>query len=102
MSKLYTDCKTDKERAEFFRSGKAWESGIVAKSLENDIADVFAFRARVEAALAELRAEFERKMTVVNDADSVWANGRNVGIRLAIHELDATTAALLGSGTEGK
>ena len=44
MNKLYTDLQNDKERAEFFKSGEAWKSGIVSKSIENDIAELFEFR----------------------------------------------------------
>ena len=50
--KLYADCKTDTEKASFFRSGRGWESGIVAKSLEGDLVDVFTFRATVTEVLA--------------------------------------------------
>ena len=59
MIKLYVDCETDMEKASFFRSSRGWESGIVAKSLEGDLADVFAFRATVAEALAELWAQAE-------------------------------------------
>lgn len=42
---LYVDCETDEERAEFFASGRAWETGIIARSVAEEIAEVFRFRA---------------------------------------------------------
>lgn len=41
---LWCDCDTDKERAEFFRSGRACETGIIAKAIEQEVAKVFKFR----------------------------------------------------------
>ena len=40
-SALYVDCETDIERAEFFASGRAHDTGIVAKAIEMDIARAF-------------------------------------------------------------
>ncbi len=44
--KLWSDLKTDKERVEFLRSGRAWETGIIAKAIEKEVADAFEFRAK--------------------------------------------------------
>ena len=46
MKKLWCDLKTDHERAEFLRSGMAWETGIIAKAIEIDVAEAFEFRAK--------------------------------------------------------
>lgn len=46
-NKLWCDLKTDQERAEFFRSGRAWETGIIAESIANEVAEAFEFRANV-------------------------------------------------------
>ena len=43
--KLWCDLKNDKERADFIRSGRAWETGIIAKEIEKDVAEVFEFKA---------------------------------------------------------
>lgn len=40
-NKLWCDLETAKEKAEFFRSGRAWETGIVARALEDDLAEAF-------------------------------------------------------------
>ena len=36
--KLFSDCKTDKEKSNFFLSGRGYETGVVAKSIQNDVA----------------------------------------------------------------
>lgn len=88
MIKLYADCRTDMERASFFRSGTAWESGIVAKSLEGDLADAFAFRATVAAALAELRAEMDELLLRQRHGTPAEA------LMSATRKVDATIVAL--------
>ena len=36
--KLFSDCKTDKEKSNFFLSGRGYETGVIAKSIQNDVA----------------------------------------------------------------
>ena len=43
-SLLWCDLKTDLERAEFIECGRAWETGIIAKIMEGELAAVFRFR----------------------------------------------------------
>ena len=38
MNKLFVDCKTDQEKYNFFLSGRAYETGVIAASLQNDVA----------------------------------------------------------------
>ncbi len=40
-NKLWCDLVTDQERVEFLRSGRAWETGIIAKSIVEDVARAF-------------------------------------------------------------
>lgn len=40
-NKLWCDLKTDKERVEFLRSGRAHETGIIAKAIVEDVAQAF-------------------------------------------------------------
>jgi hypothetical protein len=40
-NKLWCDLKTDNEKVEFLRSGRAWETGIIAKSIVEDVAQAF-------------------------------------------------------------
>jgi hypothetical protein len=40
-NKLWKDLTTDIERAEFIECGRAWETGIIAKTLENDLAKAY-------------------------------------------------------------
>ena len=40
-NKLWCDLKTDQERIKFLRSGRAWETGIIARSITEDVAQAF-------------------------------------------------------------
>lgn len=44
---LWYDCETDEERANFISIGRAHETGIIAKSIQAEIANVFLFRAGI-------------------------------------------------------
>lgn len=46
---LFGDCETDEERAKFFRSGRAWETGVVSFALAPIIAEAFWALARIQA-----------------------------------------------------
>lgn len=41
MEKVWGDLSTDTEKAEFIQSGRALETGIIAKSIELDVANAF-------------------------------------------------------------
>ena len=38
---LWSDCETDEERAVFFRSSRAWDTGVIAKDLAEPCARAF-------------------------------------------------------------
>ena len=40
-NKLWCDLKTDSEKVEFLRSGRAFETGIIAKSIVEEVAQAF-------------------------------------------------------------
>ncbi len=46
-SKVFQYCASDLERAEFFASGRAYETGIVAKCIEMEVARAFYCKAFV-------------------------------------------------------
>jgi len=50
--KLWCDLKTDEERAEFIRCGRAWETGIIAHSMTDDLIEIFEFRAKYKKIMA--------------------------------------------------
>lgn len=52
-NRLWCDLKTDQERAEFLRSGRAWETGIIAESIAGEVADAFEFRAKFNQQFVE-------------------------------------------------
>ncbi len=49
--KLWCDLESDEERLAFVESGRAYETGIIAKALEFDIIELLKFR--IAAALAK-------------------------------------------------
>jgi hypothetical protein len=51
-NKLFCDLKNDAEKANFFLSGRGYETGVVAKAIQNDIAMTYH---RCAVATAELR-----------------------------------------------
>ena len=42
--RLWIDFESDLERAEFIECGLAWETGIIAREIESDVAEAFRFR----------------------------------------------------------
>ena len=45
---LWCDCKTDKDRVAFLKSGRAYDTGIIALSLVSDIVELLEFRMSFE------------------------------------------------------
>jgi len=43
---LWCDLETDEERFKFLISGRAHETGIIAKAIQNDVAMAFKFRSK--------------------------------------------------------
>ena len=60
MKHLFCDCKTDKEKANFFLSGRAVETGIVASAISNDVAMAYHRCAEFQKEIDALRAKIER------------------------------------------
>ena len=58
---LFCDCETDADRAEFFASGRAVETGVIAPSIAAEVAQAFAAHAQ----LAEKERECERLREVL-------------------------------------
>ena len=42
---LWTDCETDAERVNFLIAGRGFETGIMAKAVQHEVAMAFQFRA---------------------------------------------------------
>jgi hypothetical protein len=51
-NKLFCDLKNDAEKANFFLSGRGYETGVIAKAIQNDVAMAYH---RCAVAAAELR-----------------------------------------------
>lgn len=58
INKVWSECADDIERAEFIECGRAWETGIIARGIETEVAEAFRFRhamnRRAEKALGDL------------------------------------------------
>lgn len=71
--KLFCDMKTDSEKAEFFRSGDAHETGIIARAIQDEIAGVYDARAAGRTIIESLGARVvklkELNKSLVRDLD---------------------------------
>ena len=59
---LFCDCETDADRAEFFASGRAVETGVIAPSIAAEVAQAFAAHAQ----LAEKEREIARMASLLS------------------------------------
>ena len=57
MKQLFCDCKTDEEKSNFFLSGRAFETGIIAYSISNDVAMAYHRCAEMKKEIDALRAK---------------------------------------------
>ena len=56
---LFCDCKTDEEKGNFFLSGRAVETGVIAPAISNDVAMAYHRCAQFKKENDELRAKIE-------------------------------------------
>ena len=67
MKQLFCDCRTDAEKRDFFLSGRAVETGVIAAAISNDVAMAYhrcdEFKKEVDALRARV-AEMERQEPV--------------------------------------
>ena len=45
---LWSDCETDEDRFDFLVSGRAWSTGIIAQSIQNEVAMAYQYRAEMQ------------------------------------------------------
>ena len=57
--RLFCDCKTDEEKSNFFLSGMAVETGVIAPAISNDVAMAYHRCAQFKKENDELRARIE-------------------------------------------
>lgn len=60
MKQLFCDCKTDEEKSNFFLSGRAVETGVIAPAISNDVAMAYHRCAEMKKEIDALRAKSER------------------------------------------
>ena len=74
--RLFCDCKTDEEKSNFFLSGMAVETGVIAPAISNDVAMAYHRCAQFKKENDELRARIEameRQVPVAFALYSGWA-----------------------------
>ena len=74
MNKLFCDLKTDEEKAEFFLSGRGYETGVIAHSIQNDVAMAYHRCAEYKKELAALQAENDRLTRYYKNGIDCFAN----------------------------
>lgn len=57
--RLFCDCKTDEEKSNFFLSGKAVETGVIAPAISNDVAMAYHRCAQFKKEVDTLHARLE-------------------------------------------
>jgi hypothetical protein len=57
--RLFCDCKTDEEKSNFFLSGMAVETGVIAPAISNDVAMAYQRCAQFKKENDALRAKIE-------------------------------------------
>lgn len=58
-AKLFCDLKSDEEKASFFLSGRGYETGVIAKAIQNDVAMAYTRCAEGRKELDRLRGDIE-------------------------------------------
>ena len=67
--RLFCDCKTDEEKSNFFLSGMAVETGVIAPAISNDVAMAYHRCAQFKKENDELRAKIE---AIKNQEPVAW------------------------------
>ena len=71
---LFCDCKTDEEKSNFFLSGMAVETGVIAPAISNDVAMAYHRCAQFKKENDELRAKIEQ---MERREPVAWMSSRN-------------------------
>lgn len=103
---LFNDLKSDEEKSAFFLSGRAYETGVVASTIQNELAMAYHQIVELKKELAEAQRDAERldwiiehRAYVVSDpdcCDGYWLNYlRPDGIRwVQLTEYETPRAAI--------
>ncbi len=61
MTKLFCDLKTDEEKSAFFLSGRGYETGVIAASIQNDVAMAYHRCAEYQKEISDLRRRIKEQ-----------------------------------------
>ena len=56
---LWTDLETDEERVDFLIAGRGFETGIIAKAIQHEVAMAFRFRSEIIKERMQVEAVLE-------------------------------------------
>lgn len=62
-NQLFCDLRTDKEKSAFFLSGRAYETGVIARALQNDVAMAYHRCSEYQQEIERLRADLAAAIT---------------------------------------
>lgn len=71
---LFCDLKTDEEKSTFFLSGRGYETGVIAHSIQNDVATAYQRCSEYRKEAEALQAENEKLRDIVSDIND-WHFG---------------------------
>lgn len=105
MKQLFCDCKADVEKANFFLSGRAVETGIIASAISNDVAMAYHRCAEFQNEIDALRAmiaEMERQKPAYWGPKNAIEGGSTTVIvgKFRVNPTDAPLYALPGAQTQ--
>lgn len=86
---LWSDLKTDDERSAFFLSGRAYETGVVCHSIQNDLAMAYHRLAEMQKELRRLDALNAELVEALDDIHDLLEKGFSMSARM---ELEAILA----------
>jgi hypothetical protein len=96
MNKLFIDCKTDEEKYNFFLSGQGYETGVIAASIQNDVAMSYkrcvSFQDELRR-LHEVNQELMKALKNIASTSSLPTDHHVAAARWALTEIAKTAIA---------
>ena len=96
---LFCDCKTDEEKSNFFLSGMAVETGVIAPAISNDVAMAYHRCAQLKKENDALRAKIE---AMEKQEPVAWMSSRNGFIVKDNKNHDYNLPLYLAPGAKGE
>lgn len=99
---LFCDLKTDEEKSAFFLSGRGYETGVIAHSIQNDVAMAYHRCSEYRKELEALRDECEK---LLKDAERYWwlrrGGNEDIGVVRGFDGIDCGSTSVAYTYEEG-